>query len=483
MQNVKFYVAAPQTLGTVRDYANAKNESAPTLVRGCEVELKMRLFANSEGTAPYPMEQLDGIVSWQWAMDRDFNEATGYILEADHAHISASSVRDEVDGTEIEYTEISIPISNMNTEELVAWLETSASRNQLHGELIGFDAQGRQVFVLQVENFTIRNRITSLGTPTPIVPDYLTAAQVRSLIAAGIQLQFSENGTQWHDAQTDKDHFYRMRSASDENAAWSEAVSMIPGPRGENGSDSFCYVAYASDNAGNDFSITPSNTLKYRAEIHVPEALETPSEADFSNAVWVKYLGDDGQGVGDMVQAVYDTDNDGKVNAAQNADHATAADAVPWDGVSGKPADFNPSAHTHAMADVSNPVSQKIREESNPSTLYLDTPVLRNTWRNDSGTIELNFTSVMTKEDGASAYSIARNEMLTWEYHVLCGTSVNGVSLGSMNCSMVGINIPETLELINGGSTWHVFVIRAVYRSGAVNNICFQANYAYSYEA
>lgn len=88
-----------------------------------------------------------------------------------------------------------------------------------------FDAQGRQVFVLQVENFTIRNRITSLGTPTPIVPDYLTAAQVRSLIAAGIQLQFSENGTQWHDAQTDKDHFYRMRSASDENAAWSEAVT------------------------------------------------------------------------------------------------------------------------------------------------------------------------------------------------------------------------------------------------------------------
>ena len=290
MQNVKFYVAAPQTLGTVRDYANAKNESAPTLVRGCEVELKMRLFANSEGTAPYPMEQLDGIVSWQWAMDRDFNEATSYILEADHAHISASSVRDEVDGTEIEYTEISIPISNMNTEELVAWLETSASRNQLHGELIGFDAQGRQVFVLQVENFTIRNRITSLGTPTPIVPDYLTAAQVRSLIAAGIQLQFSENGTQWHDAQTDKDHFYRMRSASDENAAWSEAVRMIPGPRGEKGSDSFCYVAYASDNAGNDFSITPSNTLKYRAEIHVPEALETPSEADFSKNLSASFL-------------------------------------------------------------------------------------------------------------------------------------------------------------------------------------------------
>ena len=60
---------------------------------------------------------------------------------------------------------------------------------------------------------------------------------------------------------------------------------------------------------------------------------------------------------------------------------------------------------------------------------------------------------------------------------------VTGVSLGSLNCSMVGINIPETLELINGNSTYHVFVIRAVYKSGSVNSVCYQANYAYSYGA
>jgi hypothetical protein len=37
---------------------------------------------------------------------------------------------------------------------------------------------------------------------------------------------------------------------------------------------------------------------------------------------------------------------------------------------------------------------------------------------------------------------------------------------------------PETLELINGNSTYHVFVIRAVYKSGSVNSVCYQANYA-----
>ena len=73
--------------------------------------------------------------------------------------------------------------------------------------------------------------------------------------------------------------------------------------------------------------------------------------------------------------------------------------------------------------------------------------------------------------------------MLTWEYHVLCSAQVTGVSVGSTGCSMVGINIPEILDLINNQQTYHVFVIRAVRKSGAINNVRFQANYAYSYEA
>ena len=51
-------------------------------------------------------------------------------------------------------------------------------------------------------------------------------------------------------------------------------------------------------------------------------------------------------GAGDMTRATYDTDNDGKVDAAE------VADAVPWSGVSGKPTSFAPSAHTHALAEV-----------------------------------------------------------------------------------------------------------------------------------
>lgn len=481
MQNVKFYVAAPQTLGTVRDYANAKNASAPTLVRGCEVCLKMRLFANADGDAAYPIAQLSNIVSWQWAMDMDFNEATSYILEADNGDITVSTVTDTVDGTDIDYTEISIPISDTNTEELAAWLGTDKSKVGLAGELVGFDADSTQVFVLQVENFTVRNRITSLGTPTPISPDYLTAAQVRSLIAAGIAVRYSVDGSSgWHDTQTDADRYISVRSASDVSAAWSDAIALVVGPTGAKGDDSYCYTAYASDASGTGFSLTPTNELKYRAEIHVQEAIAEPSATDFADAVWVKYLGDDGTGVGDMLKSTYDTDDDGIVDSAE---HAAEADAVPWTGVSGKPETFTPSTHTHAMAAITDPVRQKVASESNPATLYLDSPVLLNGSVQSGTTLAIDFSAIKTKAVGGAAYSGASGDFFTWEYHVTCSVDITAITVGSLNSTMVGIAIPETLERINNANTTHVFVVRGIYKSGAVNGLKLQVNYAYSYEA
>lgn len=484
MQNTIFYVAANETLGVVKDYANAKTATPPTLVRGVEACLKMRLFANRDGTEPYPLASFLNIVSWQWAMDNDFNESTSYKLVGDNANITVHSVTETVDDEEIVYTEVTIPMPDMNTAELAAWLGIEKSKSGLHGELVGFDADAKQVFIVQIENFTVRNRITSIGDPTPIDPDYLTAAQVNALIAAGIAVQYSIDGsTLWHNVQTAADRFIRVRSANSADAVWSEAIGLVVGPQGDPGADAFCYVAYASDSTGTGFSLTPTNGLKFRAEIHSNTEIPTPAAEDFADAVWVKYIGDDGTGVGDMVKSVYDANDDGKVNSADNADHADAADAVPWMGITGKPGSFTPAAHTHLADQVSNPVSQKLYLTSNPQTLYLDRPIVRNNSANGTGTIALDFTAIQTTPIGGIVHNISQNEMLTWEYHVLCSAMVTGVSLGSLNCSMVGINIPETLELINGNSTYHVFVIRAVYKSGSVNSVCYQANYAYSYGA
>lgn len=53
-----------------------------------------------------------------------------------------------------------------------------------------------------------------------------------------------------------------------------------------------------------------------------------------------------GFGTGDMAQAVYDSDGDGKVDAAE------LADTVPWAGVTGKPTSFTPTSHGHAVSEV-----------------------------------------------------------------------------------------------------------------------------------
>lgn len=182
MQEVKIYVSAAEAVGAVRDYANAKNVSAPNLVRGIETMLKLRLFGSANDLTPYPIEQLSGISAWKFVMDADYDPASNYKIQADNANITVASVTDN----EMTYTEVSVPLIETNTEELASWLGTTKSKSGLTAELVGFDGNGDAVFVLQIENFTVRNRLLSIGDPTPIEPEYLTEAQVRALIDAAL---------------------------------------------------------------------------------------------------------------------------------------------------------------------------------------------------------------------------------------------------------------------------------------------------------
>lgn len=111
--------------------------------------------------------------------------------------------------------------------------------------------------------------------------------------APELKTQYSVDGsTLWHDEYAEDDAY--MRTSSDNGESWSGAIRIL-GQQGTAGSSSYTYVAYASDASGSGFSLTPSDTLKYRAEIHSETAIESPDTDDFSGAVWVKYIGNDGQ--------------------------------------------------------------------------------------------------------------------------------------------------------------------------------------------
>lgn len=79
------------------------------------------------------------------------------------------------------------------------------------------------------------------------------------------------------------------------------------GKKGDTGTESYLYVAYAAQSDGQGFSLTPANSLKYRAEIISRTPIPNPVWSDFASASWVKYLGDDSTVYGEILVADQDT--------------------------------------------------------------------------------------------------------------------------------------------------------------------------------
>ena len=156
------------------------------------------------------------------------------------------------------------------------------------------------------------------------------------------------------------------------------------------------YVAYASDAEGTGFSLVQSDNLKWRAEIHLDMELENPTAEDFASR-WVKYIGGDGTGVGDMKASVYDADGDGVADRAKRAD---AADSVAWGNIADRPDTFTPATHTHGMEALSDPVRQRTRTEANPTALCLDIPVTINSATQTGATLAIDFPRILETAGG-----------------------------------------------------------------------------------
>ena len=166
MQEHIIYLDAHESVAVVRDEKNMRTLPPPTLVRGTACTLKLRLFAERIGTTPYPIANLYDVVAWQWAMDSDFYDRSPYKLVADNVAIELNSVQEFRDGIGRVYTQITIPMPSMETNELARWLGSEPVRAGLTGELTGFDSTGSPIYILQIEGFKIRNRIVSSAGPT-----------------------------------------------------------------------------------------------------------------------------------------------------------------------------------------------------------------------------------------------------------------------------------------------------------------------------
>ena len=109
---------------------------------------------------------------------------------------------------------------------------------------------------------------------------------------AGDEYEFSSDGDSWHSTQTESDIYMRSRNKS-VGGEWSDSILIPSGKNGADGTSDYCYIRYASNSDGADFSATPSDSLKYRGEIHSDIEI-TDVTADLFAGKWVKYIGDNG---------------------------------------------------------------------------------------------------------------------------------------------------------------------------------------------
>ena len=192
-----------------------------------------------------------------------------------------------------------------NTERFAEVLQNSSTTQSFYFCVTAIPSGQTATTVLAYFKFKAENRPSaSTGSPASADPEYFNAQEVQALVKSAPIREFSMDGaTLWHSVQVDADRYYREQRNGGE---WSAAIALAVGPQGPQGADSFSYVAYASDNTGTDFNLTPSDTLKYRAEIHSTVEL-TPIESDFAGATWVQYIGDDGKDA-PVVQYLFSVD-------------------------------------------------------------------------------------------------------------------------------------------------------------------------------
>lgn len=221
MQIITMYLRASSVKATLVDEWNQTVSVLPAMTRGMRAELVLKLLdENGEALTP---DRLD-YTTWDFAVANDWDTSTAPQLRV-------------TEGITVEGNEVHIPLTETNTEELVKALGKSEQMS-FGCELAGFEVgETMPGFLLQFD-IIVRNRRAEAGTgtPVPVGDGSYSAAQIRALFAAKMEVQLSDDGESWYDADPsegtpDAARWFRIRNslAGDE---WSEPIALVVGPRG-----------------------------------------------------------------------------------------------------------------------------------------------------------------------------------------------------------------------------------------------------------
>jgi hypothetical protein len=164
-------------IGTIVDAYGQRTAAAPTIARGLAAQMCLRLL-HSDGT-PFALTELD-YAAWDFVVAHDWIAATPPQIRIQEGVTVA-----EIEEGGITYAEIRIPLTNTNTEELIAILG-NASGCTLGAELAGMPEGDSTPGLLIQFNLDVRNRrgTAATGTPVPVGDGNYSSSQVDALLAA-----------------------------------------------------------------------------------------------------------------------------------------------------------------------------------------------------------------------------------------------------------------------------------------------------------
>lgn len=282
MNTQQIFMRLDGVIGTRVTPSNQQDTTSISLAKGMEVVLSFSIFSGDTADSLIPGSTLAEYAAWEFVLNDKFDPNP---VELRSTSITINQANNSID----------VYISDTNTVELSEWLGETDSK------IIGFALEGTRTgktkpdLILQ-STMVIYNRRNSAGEPTENPDNYYTKTVLNAILSASDEYEFSVDGeTDWHSTQVEGDKY--MRSRNKEIAGdWSDALKIpagTPGKAGTNGTSSYLYIAYASDAAGTGFSLIPSDSLPYRAEIVSEEAIDTPTASVFAGK-WVRFVGQDG---------------------------------------------------------------------------------------------------------------------------------------------------------------------------------------------
>lgn len=233
---------------------------APTIPLGANValEIDVRQAVNdglTDNLPAYPIAEL-AADAYYFAMDGDYDHATDpKMIRLTGITVTAGALLP--DGTA--RTIITATVPNTNYTGLKTALLVAESLI-MEGEIGGNDSGAASTFVFAFP-VIVRNRVWYPDDAPESVtedPDYLNSVQVTAFI---------------------------------NDAVATAVAAATAGLGGEAGTSSYVYIAYASDDAGTGFNLTPSASLPYMAVITSETELDPPVIGNFAAATWLRYLG------------------------------------------------------------------------------------------------------------------------------------------------------------------------------------------------